>query len=142
MDAALPTIFAGAESGDARAQYLVATMLFNGDHVPEDRERAHVLMRSAAAAGLWQASESLAIMEGAATSADTSRIDPAEEPLMSQADRSAALRILATLAPRQNAEGADTLEGLTRSVAAELLRGRLGPLVVDALARQVGAASD
>lgn len=62
--AALPWLVKASEKGDPRAQYVVATALFNGDPSPADPVRAYALMSRAAAAGLPQAMRSLGEMEG------------------------------------------------------------------------------
>ncbi|MET0269747.1 MAG: tetratricopeptide repeat protein, partial [Sphingomonas sp.] len=60
---ALPWLNKAAERGDARAQYVVGTALFNGDVAGKDWVRAYALMTRAAAAGLPQATTSLAEMD-------------------------------------------------------------------------------
>jgi len=60
---ALPYITRAAEAGDARAQYIYATALFNGDLVQKDWIKAYAMMTKAAAAGLPQAAESLSRMD-------------------------------------------------------------------------------
>lgn len=61
--AAMPYIEASAGRGDARAQYVLATALFNGDVVPKDWPRAYALMTRASAAGVPAAVSSLAQMD-------------------------------------------------------------------------------
>lgn len=61
---AMPWLAKAADKGDPRAQYVVATALFNGDPPPADPVRAYALMSRAAAAGLPQAIRSLSEMEG------------------------------------------------------------------------------
>lgn len=60
---ALPFIQKSAGRGEPRAQYIVATALFNGDLVTKDWPRAYALMTRASAAGLGAASASLAQMD-------------------------------------------------------------------------------
>lgn len=60
---AMPYIQKSAARGEPRAQYIVATALFNGDFVTKDWPRAYALMTRAAAAGLAPASASLAQMD-------------------------------------------------------------------------------
>ena len=60
---ALPWIKLASDSGDARAQYVLGTSLFNGDLVSKDWPRAYALMTRAAAAGLPQAADSLSQMD-------------------------------------------------------------------------------
>ncbi|KQM66957.1 MULTISPECIES: SPOR domain-containing protein [unclassified Sphingomonas] len=49
--------------GEARSQFVLGTMLFNGDSVPKDWRRAYALMTRASSAGLPQASSTLAEMD-------------------------------------------------------------------------------
>lgn len=60
---ALPWIVKASDSGDPRAQYVYGTALFNGDLAPKDWPKAYALMTRAAAAGLPQATTSLAQMD-------------------------------------------------------------------------------
>lgn len=59
---ALPWLEKAAGRGDARAQYVLGTALFNGDVAGRDWVRAYAMMTRAAAAGLPQARTSLAEM--------------------------------------------------------------------------------
>lgn len=49
--------------GEARSQFVLGTMLFNGDAVPKDWRRAYALMTRASSAGLPQAASTLAEMD-------------------------------------------------------------------------------
>lgn len=60
---ALPWLRKAAENGEPRAQYVVGTVLFNGDLLPRDVAHAYGFMLQAAAQGLPQASTSLQQME-------------------------------------------------------------------------------
>jgi TPR repeat protein len=60
---AMPWIQKAAARGEPRAQYVLGTAHFNGDLAPRDWPRAYALMTRAAAAGLPQASRSLAEMD-------------------------------------------------------------------------------
>lgn len=60
---ALPYLQKSASRGEPRAQYLIATALFNGDFVSKDWPLAYALMTRAAAAGLGSAATSLAQMD-------------------------------------------------------------------------------
>jgi uncharacterized protein len=60
---ALPYLQASSDRGDPRAQYLLATELFNGVHVGKDWVRAYALMTRASSAGMTPASRSLAQMD-------------------------------------------------------------------------------
>jgi TPR repeat protein len=60
----MPYIIKAAQSGDARAQYIYGTALFNGDYLKKDWPRAYAMMTKAAAAGLPQAAQSLSKMDG------------------------------------------------------------------------------
>jgi TPR repeat protein len=60
---ALPYIQKSAGRGEPRAQYILATALFNGDLIEKDWPRAYALMTRASATGLAAASASLAQMD-------------------------------------------------------------------------------
>jgi uncharacterized protein len=60
---AMPYIEKSANRGEPRAQYVLATALFNGDLAKKDWVRAYALMTRASASGLSQASASLAQMD-------------------------------------------------------------------------------
>jgi cell division septation protein DedD len=60
---AMPYIEKSANRGEPRAQYVMATALFNGDLAKKDWVRAYALMTRASASGLSQASASLAQMD-------------------------------------------------------------------------------
>lgn len=60
---AMPYIRASSDRGEPRAQYILGTAMFNGDLAPKDWVMAYALMTRAAAAGLEQASSSLAVMD-------------------------------------------------------------------------------
>ena len=59
----LPYLQASSDRGDPRAQYLLATELFNGVHMPKDWVRSYALMTRASSAGMAPASRSLAQMD-------------------------------------------------------------------------------
>jgi cell division septation protein DedD len=59
----LPYLQASSDRGDPRGQYLLATELFNGVHIPKDWVRAYALMTRASSAGMAPASRSLAQMD-------------------------------------------------------------------------------
>ena len=63
-EAARPWLEKSAARGEPRAQYVLGTMLFNGDSVQKDWVRAYALMTRAAAAGLPQATKTLQQMDG------------------------------------------------------------------------------
>ena len=67
---AMPWIQKAADAGDPRAQYVYGTALFNGDLAPRDWPKAYALMTRAAAAGLPQATTSLAQMDEFIPAAD------------------------------------------------------------------------
>ncbi|WP_162235258.1 tetratricopeptide repeat protein, partial [Sphingomonas sp. Leaf10] len=52
-----------AARGEARSQFVLGTMLFNGDAVTKDWRRAYALMTRASSAGLPQAAATLAQMD-------------------------------------------------------------------------------
>jgi cell division septation protein DedD len=60
---ALPYLQASSERGEPRAQYLLATELFNGVHMQKDWVRAYALMTRASSSGMAAASRSLAQMD-------------------------------------------------------------------------------
>ncbi|MEQ1548002.1 MAG: tetratricopeptide repeat protein, partial [Chakrabartia sp.] len=60
---AMPVIERSAARGDPRAQYVLGTALYNGDHMKQDWVRAYALMTRASAAGLPRASASLAQLD-------------------------------------------------------------------------------
>lgn len=60
---ALPYLEASSARGEPRAQYLLATELFNGVNIVKDWPRAYALMTRASASGLSPASRSLAEMD-------------------------------------------------------------------------------
>lgn len=59
----LPYLQASSDRGDPRAQYLLATELFNGNNISKDWVRAYALMTRASSAGMAPASRSLAQMD-------------------------------------------------------------------------------
>ena len=61
---ALPFLQASSSRGEPRAQYLLATELFNGTNIAKDWVRAYALMTRASSAGMSNASRSLAKMDG------------------------------------------------------------------------------
>ena len=67
---AMPWIKKASDAGDPRAQYVYGTALFNGDLAPKDWPTAYGLMTRAAAAGLPQATTSLAQMDQYVSPAD------------------------------------------------------------------------
>ncbi len=60
---AMPMIRRSANRGDPRAQYVLATAMFNGDFAEKDWTTAYALMTRASATGLARASASLAQMD-------------------------------------------------------------------------------
>lgn len=60
---AVPWLRKAAERGDPRAQYVLATILFNGTYALQDVAEAKSLMERAAKAGLAAAAEALAVMK-------------------------------------------------------------------------------
>lgn len=60
---AMPWLKLASDKGDARAQYVYGTALFNGDLVAKDWPRAYALMSRAAASGLPPAGDSLKQMD-------------------------------------------------------------------------------
>lgn len=60
---AMPMIRRSANRGDPRAQYVLATAMFNGDFAEKDWTTAYALMTRASATGLARASTSLAQMD-------------------------------------------------------------------------------
>jgi cell division septation protein DedD len=70
---AMPWIDKASAAGDPRAQYVMGTALFNGDLTPKDWPRAYALMTRAGAAGLPQATTSLAQMDRFLSAADKAK---------------------------------------------------------------------
>lgn len=70
---ALPYVERAAGRGDARAQYVFGTALFNGDLIARDLPRAYALMTRAAAQNLAPAVTQLAEMERHLTPQDRAR---------------------------------------------------------------------
>ncbi len=60
---AMPMIRRSANRGDPRAQYVLATAMFNGDFAEKDWTTAYALMTRASATGLARASSSLSQMD-------------------------------------------------------------------------------
>ena len=60
---AMPWIQKAADRGEPRAEYVLATALFNGDMVARDWPKAYALMTRSAASGLPQAATSLSQMD-------------------------------------------------------------------------------
>ena len=67
---AVPWLEKSVARGEARAQLVLGTMLFNGDGVARNYPRAYALMTLASQAGLQSASETLAQMDQYITPAD------------------------------------------------------------------------
>lgn len=59
----LPYLQTSSDRGDPRAQYLLATELFNGTNIQKDWVRAYALMTRASSAGMAPASRSLSQMD-------------------------------------------------------------------------------
>lgn len=70
---AMPWIERAAGRGDARAQYVLGTALYNGDVVPQDLPRAYALMSRAAAQNLPPAITQLAELDRRLTPQDRAR---------------------------------------------------------------------
>lgn len=70
---AKPWLEKAAARGEARAQYVLGTMLFNGDGAPKDWVRAYALTLRASQAGLPQAGQSLAQMDRYISAGDRQR---------------------------------------------------------------------
>ncbi len=62
QQAALPWLQSAADRGEPRAMYVLGIASYNGDFMPRDWVRAYALITRAAAAGLEQATGSLATM--------------------------------------------------------------------------------
>ena len=67
---AMPYIIKAAEGGEASAQYVYGTALFNGDIVKQDLPRAYAMMMRAAGQGLPPAVSTLAEMDKHLSAAD------------------------------------------------------------------------
>lgn len=88
---ALPYIEKSAARGEPRAQYILATALFNADMVKKDWVRAYALMTRASAAGLAPASASLAQMDKYVPFEQRQKAMALARELEAQASRPAAL---------------------------------------------------
>lgn len=62
QQAAMPWLQSAADRGEPRAMYVLGIASYNGDYAPKDWVRAYALITRAAAAGLPQATASLATM--------------------------------------------------------------------------------
>lgn len=62
QQAALPWLQSAADRGEPRAMYVLGIAAYNGDYAPKDWVRAYALITRAAAAGVPQATASLATM--------------------------------------------------------------------------------
>ena len=62
QQAAMPWLQSAADRGEPRAMYVIGIAAYNGDFAPKDWVRAYALVTRAAAAGLPQATASLATM--------------------------------------------------------------------------------
>jgi TPR repeat protein len=79
-----------ADRGDPRAEFVLATALFNGDNIEKDLPRAYALMSHAAAQGLLAATTSLSEMETVMPESDRQQgIRLARELLRKEAERTA-----------------------------------------------------
>jgi cell division septation protein DedD len=121
--AALPLLRKAADRGDARAQYVLGTTLFNGDLAGKDWPRAYALMTRAAAQGLTQAKTSLAQMEQFVSADDKAKgtaiaAQLAKGAAISQAGSTAAL--VTDNRPVRIAGQASTRPGLTPSAPPRL----------------------
>ncbi len=85
-----------AQRGEARSQFVLGTMLFNGDAVPKDWRRAYALMTRASSAGLPQAASTLAEMDRYVPLPDRQ----AALVMARDLERNAGRRVLATLQPK------------------------------------------
>jgi cell division septation protein DedD len=73
--------------GEARAQFVLGTMLFNGDAITKDWVRAYALMTRASSSGLPQASQTLAQMDRYVSLQDRQRGLEMARTLQAQAQR-------------------------------------------------------
>ena len=62
QQAAMPWLQSAADRGEPRAMYVLGIAAYNGDYAPKDWVRAYALITRASAAGLQQATASLATM--------------------------------------------------------------------------------
>lgn len=96
---AMPYIRKSADRGEARAQYLLATAMYNGDLAERDWVKAYALMTQAARDGLPQASTSLKVMDqNLSASQRIHGLELAKQ--MSAKDKVAAITPTVPLAPR------------------------------------------
>ncbi|NJM50374.1 MAG: hypothetical protein HC843_05325 [Sphingomonadales bacterium] len=90
---AIPYLQASASRGEPRAQYLLATELFNGVHIEKDWVRAYALMTRASSSGMAPASRSLAQMDQYIPLPDRQRGTVLAGELEAQANKSRAQRV-------------------------------------------------
>src|SRR5262249_32602681 len=96
----LPYVIRAAEAGDARAQYVYGTALFNGDMIQKDWVKAYAMMTKSAAAGLPQAAESLSRRNGFMTQAQRRKgIARARTGARPKPEREPAKTVLASRTP-------------------------------------------
>jgi TPR repeat protein len=138
LDRAIPFLWQGAAQGEARAQYVLATALFNGDEVERDVVAAFRWMSAARDAGLAQAAESLAEMERLAPE-HVGVSAPGDRALLSCAALDICRRLMAEHLPPTASEDTGSLAEMVRALAATELRARLDQLIPEALARGLAA---
>ena len=132
---ALPAIGRAACAGDARARYVLATALFNGDGVVRDWPTAYRLMQMAHAGGIVQAAESLAVMQGLMPDAEQGKREAGTATLLSTSAATQAADALSRLRPPDPSP--DSLAGMVKELLLPLLRQRLERMLPETAEREV-----
>jgi hypothetical protein len=140
LDRAIPFLRQGAAEGERRAQYVLATALFNGDGVERDVAAAFRWMRLAGDAGLAQATQSLAEMTRLAPEQVDTPVE-AEGMLLSSAALDVCRRLIAERLATTVSEDPGSLAGMVRTLVEAELRVRLDQLIPQALVQGLGAAT-
>lgn len=132
---ALPTIGSAACAGDARARYVLATALFNGDGVVRDWPTAYSLMQMAHDGGIAQAAESLAVMKGLIPMGEQEARKTSKVSLLSADAVTHAARTITRLRSPDPVPG--SLAGTVMELILPLLRQRLERLLPETIEREV-----
>lgn len=132
---ALPAIGSAACAGDARACYVLATALFNGDGVVRDWPTALSLMQMAHDGGIAQAAESLVVMKGLIPTGEQDARETSTVSLLSADAVTQAARALTRLRSPDPIPG--SLAGTVLELMLPLLRQRLERLLPETIEREV-----
>ncbi|MCC2976417.1 SPOR domain-containing protein [Sphingomonas sp. PL-96] len=114
--------------GEARAQFVLGTMLFNGDAVAKDWVRAYALMTRASSSGLPQASQTLAQMDRYVSLQDRQRGLELARTLQAQAARTPVTATNVAAATPAAAEPAPAVATPARAVPTTAAPARPAPV--------------